>query len=257
MAKKVYEEAKIAAIAGKIREKTGGKTTYKTSEMPSGIDEVFEAGKNKFWNEFTNNGERTNYNYAFYNWGSEYIRPTRKIIPTDNASARSTFWKCPNLKKIEAAYFDFSQKNKGTSNATGYSYTFYNCNKLEEIEDIGIKADYAFDHAFECGKLRTIARIGTDENTKFTGAFDYANSLESVTFEGVIGQNLTIRWSSKLSIASMKSIISCLKNYSGTDKEYTYTLTFSENMWARLEADSTAPDGNTWRDYVNTLGWNA
>ncbi len=49
MAKKVYEENNIAAIANKIREKTGGESTYKTSEMPSGIDEVyntgFEAGK--------------------------------------------------------------------------------------------------------------------------------------------------------------------------------------------------------------------
>lgn len=49
MAKKAYEENNIAAIANKIREKTGGESTYKTSEMPSGIDEVyntgFEAGK--------------------------------------------------------------------------------------------------------------------------------------------------------------------------------------------------------------------
>ncbi len=45
MAKKVYEETNIAAIAEKIREKTGGDETYTTKEMPSGIDAVYEAGK--------------------------------------------------------------------------------------------------------------------------------------------------------------------------------------------------------------------
>lgn len=44
MAKKAYEESNIAAIAAKIREKTGGSKTYTPAEMSSGIDEVFEAG---------------------------------------------------------------------------------------------------------------------------------------------------------------------------------------------------------------------
>lgn len=44
MAKKLYEESNIAAIAAKIREKTGTETTYTTAEMPSGVEEVFEAG---------------------------------------------------------------------------------------------------------------------------------------------------------------------------------------------------------------------
>lgn len=44
MAKKVYEESNIAAIASKIREKTGGTKTYKTSEMPGGVEEVYEGG---------------------------------------------------------------------------------------------------------------------------------------------------------------------------------------------------------------------
>lgn len=44
MAKKLYEESNIAAIADKIREKTGTETTYTTEEMPSGVEEVYEAG---------------------------------------------------------------------------------------------------------------------------------------------------------------------------------------------------------------------
>lgn len=44
MARKAYEESNIAAIAAKIREKTGGSEGYKTSEMPAGIDKVYDKG---------------------------------------------------------------------------------------------------------------------------------------------------------------------------------------------------------------------
>lgn len=47
MAKKVYEEANIAAIAQKIRDKAEIDTTYTTAEMPNGIDEVYEKGYTK------------------------------------------------------------------------------------------------------------------------------------------------------------------------------------------------------------------
>lgn len=45
MAKKIYEESNISAIAESIRAKTGTDTKYKTSEMPSGVNEVYESGK--------------------------------------------------------------------------------------------------------------------------------------------------------------------------------------------------------------------
>ena len=44
MAKKMYEENRIAAIAEKIREHTKAETKYTTAEMPSGVDEVYTAG---------------------------------------------------------------------------------------------------------------------------------------------------------------------------------------------------------------------
>lgn len=44
MAKKMYDETLIAAIAAKIRELTGSTTLYSVSDMPAGIDEVCVAG---------------------------------------------------------------------------------------------------------------------------------------------------------------------------------------------------------------------
>lgn len=45
MAKKLYEESNISAIAESIRAKTGTDTKYKTSEMPGGVSEVYESGR--------------------------------------------------------------------------------------------------------------------------------------------------------------------------------------------------------------------
>lgn len=44
MAKKLYEEENIRAIATKVRELTGSENTYTTAEMPGGVDEVYGAG---------------------------------------------------------------------------------------------------------------------------------------------------------------------------------------------------------------------
>lgn len=44
MARKVYDEEKIRAIAEKIRECAGTKETFTTEEMPSGVDKVYNAG---------------------------------------------------------------------------------------------------------------------------------------------------------------------------------------------------------------------
>jgi hypothetical protein len=45
MAKKVYEETRIAAIADTIRSKTGGSNKYTTAQMPDGVEAVFEADR--------------------------------------------------------------------------------------------------------------------------------------------------------------------------------------------------------------------
>ena len=44
MAKKLFEESNMSAIARKIRAKAGSSKSYKVSEMPSGVDEVYQNG---------------------------------------------------------------------------------------------------------------------------------------------------------------------------------------------------------------------
>lgn len=217
----------------------GGEAIFTLGE---GYEAGFEAGYDAFWDVVQNNGERTSYGNAFSNWGAEYIRPKHKVVATNSNDGNQTFSHCLKLKKIESAYFDFSQKPAGTNNNSGYYYTFYNCRELEEIEDVGLIPQYGYHTTFgNCEKLHTIAKIGVDENTIFSETFNYCHELQNLTIEGVIGKNgFNVRWSTKLSKASIESIINAL---SSTTSSLTVTISktakeaaFTDEEWTALVA---------------------
>lgn len=216
------------------------------SGIAVGVKQAGEVVKNEFWDGFTDNGERTMYARAFYYWGCEYIRPTRKIIPTTADSAMNVFTQNLKLKKVEAAYFDFSQKPRGTGTQSGYYFTFYNCKALEEIEDIGMQPDFTYNNAFaNCVKLHTIAKMRADEDTAFTNAFDFCNALQNVTFEGVIGQNLNVKWSTRLSRGSISNIVSCLSD-TASGKTLTLSKTAVDNAFTTDEWNALADTKKNW-----------
>lgn len=201
-----------------IREKTETTEAIKSGELPEKINDVYEAGQaqgeREIWDALTNYNNRTDYEKTFSDSGYEYIRPPYKIYPKYKRSGSQTFCEARNLKKIEAKYFDFSQKTQGTSSSEGYYFTFYSCNALEEIEDVGIQPDYGYYNTFNCQKLKKIAVIRSDENTRYSETFDFDYALEYVRFEGVIGQNgLNFRWSKKLTYDSCHSIFTHLKDF--------------------------------------------
>ncbi|MBO7176024.1 MAG: hypothetical protein J6W14_01500, partial [Clostridia bacterium] len=122
--KKLYEEANIAAIASKIREKTGGAETYTTAEMPSGVESVYEAGKkaeyDAFWDSFQENGNKKAYAYVFAGsgWNKETFRPKYSVSLSGAAASISMFRYFNRISTSDAddlldftpftAMFDFS-----------------------------------------------------------------------------------------------------------------------------------------------------
>ena len=245
----VAEGIETGYATGKAEGITEGIATGKAEGIEigraEGLAEGYENGEtaanNAFWNGFTNNGNRTDYYACFYNWGNEYIRPTRKIIPKTAGSMGQMFNNCKNLKKIEAECFDFSQKPIGTKASEGYYYTFATCTKLEEIEDIGMQAEFAYNNAFStCYALHTIAKIRSKEETLFSNTFSGSDKIQNISFEGVIGQDLNIRWTTKLTADSIRSIITHLSD-TASGKTLTLSTTarknaFTDTEWATLIA---------------------
>lgn len=189
-------------------------------KLRKNIDAVYEAGKtaewDRFWDEFQQNGNKTNYRYAFFNWPDSNYKPKHPIIL--NSQANDVFYYC----KMTDTKVDISAN-------TGLTRCFSQCTALETIRKLTVTEDVSYS----------------------SDCFAKCTSLTNVTFEGVIGNTISFA-DSPLSVDSMISIISCLKNIG----DHSCTITFSPTCWDALEADSSSPDGGTWKNYVESLGWN-
>ena len=200
-------------------------------------DEVYEKGKDYIWEVVQQGGKRRDYGYFAYMWDMEYIHPKYKVVPTEATTGVNTFGKS-KIKKIEAKYFDFSQKPRGTASNQSWYYTFFYAQELEEIEDIGMQADYTYSSTYNgCNKLKTIAVIRTDADTAWSGAFSHCSSLENIVIEGVIGKNgFNVKDCKKLTVASLLSILTALSKDSSIASGKS--ITFSTVHQSVIEGDA-------------------
>lgn len=104
--------------------------------------------------------------------------------------------------------------------------------------------------------LVSIEQIDLSSSTNNTAMFEHRSALESITFVGTIQVSLSLS-ASPINVESAKSAINALVDYSGTDKEYAYTLSLSTTTLALLaEEGATAPGGVTWTEFAYNKGWN-
>lgn len=204
-------------------------TAEKLATIAENELKVHEAGEkseyDRFWDAFQTNGTRTTYSYVFcgFGWTDEVYQPKYNF---------------DSVKTVNNMYF-YSRltDTKLPINLTGVT----NGNTTA---------------MFHGSAIKTIRTLTVDEKTVFSTTFNNCSALENITFEGTIATNgLNLQWS-PLSPDSMKSVILHLKNFAGTEYEGAYSVTFSETCWAALDAEgATAPNGDTWRNYMRTLGW--
>lgn len=223
MALKKYEEADIAAIATAIREKTGGDKTYKVSQMDEGVNEVYEAGKkaeyDAFWDSFQKNGNRTEYYYAFEGWDEKSFVPKYDIRPKN---APYAFQGITGIVDLEqwlndlGVVLDLSQCVATTDMFVRAKFEvlgildFSNANNL----------NYLFTH---CSNLKTIKKlVMPTKRINFLGTFNGCYALENIIIEGEIQGDIDFQYSTKLTKASIESIMSHLSPTA------TFTVTLSQ-----------------------------
>ncbi len=203
----------------------GDKNGYergKEEGIAQGIEQGKQAEYDAFWDAFQINGNKRYYNYAFAyeGWTDANYNPKYPIYCSNSSSAAGN--------NIFRSSLITDTKVPVTIEGNGQG-AFYTCS------------------------MRIIRKLIVTENTSYSNMF-YATPIEEITIEGVIGRTFECA-SSVLSVASAKSIISHLKNYMGTDNEYTYSVKLNAGVWAALETNGTAPNGMTWAEYVSSLGW--
>ncbi len=255
---------KMTAIADGIRGKTGGTEALTLDDIASGVNEVYEAGKTKewsdFWDAYQEIGERTDYSYAFRGsgWNSNTFYPKYDIKPTGE-SAKSSYmfagWGRPYIdmeKRLNecGVEIDFSQ-------LTSSNYEFY-LSKMTNLPVLDFSGCSKMTNTFDYCNFKTIKlKLSESGETTFSSTFRRCGDLSTVEIvSGVIGKSVSFV-DSPLTVESMKSIITHLANYAGTDNEFTYTVTFKASTFAALEAEgATSPNGNSWAEYIDDLKWN-
>ena len=129
-----------------------------------------------------------------------------------------------DLSKVD---MDFSRCSYFVQAFTGSSVT-----KLGVIDTRGASyAGFLLDSAKQLVSIEKVI-LKDDGSQTLASSFTNLNALQSITFEGVIGDNVSFQHSGSLSKASVQNIIDHLK--SGVAK----TVTFHTNVKAMVEADN-------------------
>lgn len=225
-----------------------------------GFNEGYSKGRtdewSEFWKSYTNNGARMDYRCAFYTVdmaGVEIDANLCKPVSTGQIFYDSKMTELP--KGI-----NFSKRNPDSTNNAWpgpIGREFAHCTNIRYMYDIGIQPSASLAAMFHtCRSLETIEIIRSKEETIYDETFLNCNALKNITFDGVIGRNISFA-SSPLTVESMKNIILHLANYAGTSSEHIYTLTFKASVFQALGAEgATSPNGNTWAEYIDDLKWN-
>lgn len=259
---------KMTAIADTFRSYTGNTSKLTLDDMPSEIIEVYIKGEDdgrlqgfesgheegleegqkaeydRFWDAFQQNGNRTEYTFGFSGrgWTAENFKPKYDIIPIGSMyMCFRNFVANLDLK----ALFESLGITFDTSKATDLQYAFYNTGftRIGTLDFSSVTNASALTQTFfNCPVLETIDKIKLATTSgEFSGTFGNMRSLKNITFDGEINRNgLNLQWSTKLSKASIESIVSAL---SATTSSLTVTLSkaakeaaFTAEEWATLIA---------------------
>ena len=216
-----------------------------TDYYAKGVEDGEAIGKqaqyDEFWDKYQNYGKRTDYQYGAFGgigWTDETYKPKYPMKPT---YAYAMFFGC---RMTEILGVDFSL-------VPDINNVFYVCNEVTHIGEVNAPlATRAVNTFGYCNKLHTIDKLVISESFTFSATFDYCGSLENLIIEGTIGQGgLNLRWSTKLSKASITSIINAL---SSTTSGLAVTLSRTA-VNAAFETESGAADGSKSDEWLNLV----
>jgi hypothetical protein len=223
----------------------------KTMDYAVKVGEVFEAGKKAEYDEVWDDS-KAEYDYvcrfAGRYWSDYTFKPKYDLKLQYNCQRCFTNTRIVDLKKcIDDAGVTFSTKYMTTG-----QMLFYYSNQLTRVPTLDLSdctaSEYTTEGIFqECRSLVTIEKLIISEGTKFkfSNSFLNCHNLENLVIEGTLGTTgLNLQWSTKLSKASITSIINCLSSTTSglsiTLSETAVNNAFTTEEWEALE--STKPN---------------
>ena len=190
-----------------------------------------------FWDMFQENGNRTDYRYAFAytKWNDDVFNPKYPLKFVGDATyafVGTAFVWADKVLQIDM------------SEATSCYWTFRN-NKFTKMGKCDFSSATIIDGIFSlCSNLESIEEIVSTENLSWTDAFRYCNKLKDISFGGVVGKSISFSDCSLLTNASVQSVIDHLKDLTGATAQ---TLTFHADVGGKLtDAQKAAITAKNW-----------
>ena len=203
----------------------------KTAELAEKVGEAFDAGKNSEWDAFWEDATRTGVSWQsrFANavWTDVTFKPRKDIKPAGYANHLFSYSYITDLVGIlneRGVVLDTSGITVRSDNM------FSNCTLLTRVPYLDLRkatwGNILANMFNNCAKLVSIEGIhlaedGSQQLDDGSTAFGRCTALEEVRFYGTIADNLNFSWSTKLSKAS---IISILEALSKDTSDLTLTL---------------------------------
>ena len=190
----------------------------------AGYGAGYGAGKqaeyDAFWDAYQENGNRTDYQYAFCRkgWNNETFKPKYPIVA--KGTAAYIFDACGLTD------FDFVEKGieLDTSGASSLTYLFRGAGGIKRVGIINGTGCKDLNRLFYyMTSLEAIDNLVINENVGFDNTFIGSENLVNITISGVIGKNGFSITSKVLSKTSIESIINALSTTTSG-----LTVTFSK-----------------------------
>ena len=237
---------KMTAIADAIRDKTGKTDALTLDNMAEDISRVYESGQkaqyDEFWDNFQDNGNRTNYSRAFGKyWNDAIFNPKYAIKPVGTIAYIFAYSGLTDIAKL----FADSGVEFDTSEATAFNEFASYSSTISHLPAISTVGASSLDSIFyNNGAIHTIDKLifkDDGSQTWASSAFNGLASLVNIRIEGKIGASLNLSKASKLSYESLageEGFINALYDYSETTE--TRTLTLHATAKAKLSESDIA-----------------
>lgn len=224
----------------------GGDRDKSYSPYEDGFEDGRKAEYDAFWDTYQDYGNRKNYNYAFPgpSWVDSIFKPKYPIAPTS-----------PQYMFMNSGITDLTNINLDLSRATTAYYTFSGVS-ITYIPYLDCSKVIDFQNAFyNSTKLKHIEGLKFGPSVIKQGyarMFGSCNSLETVCFEGIINQDgLDMHWSTKLSKASIESIINALSTTT-SGLTVTLSLTAVNNSFETSSGANDGRESEEWKSLIAT-----
>lgn len=208
-------------------------------------------GEEAFWRLMTNNGERDDYTRFFkaLNLGDDYTIPEGLVVPTSDIQQMFYNYKAKKLPKG----IDLSQTGSATVSTSNYAAAIFMWSLLEEIYDMGLphttpQGVIHYNQTFlRCDYLKKIEVLRVCPKTSYTSTFGGCSKLESLTIDGVIGENGFNVSSCPLNHDSLMSIINALEDKTSDTSGTSWVIALGTENKAKLsEAELKIAEDRNW-----------